>query len=58
MSEAIIVAVIASVGGVLAALVQSMRKENRDDHAMVAQSLDRIETKLDNHIDDHLKGAV
>lgn len=51
-------AVIASVGGVLAALVQSMRKENRDDHAMVAQSLDRIETKLDNHIDDHLKGAV
>lgn len=58
MSEAIIVAVIASVGGVLAALVQSMRKENRDDHAIVAQSLDRIETKLDNHIDDHLKGAV
>lgn len=51
-------AVIASVGGVLAALVQSMRKENRDDHAMVAQSLDRIETKLDNHIDDHLKGTV
>lgn len=58
MSEAIIVAVIASVGGVLAALVQSMRKENRDDHAIVAQSLDRIETKLDNHIDDHLKGTV
>ena len=58
MSEAIIVAVIASMGGVLAALVQSMRKENRDDHAMVGQSLQRIENKLDNHIDGHLKGQI
>lgn len=56
--EAVIVAVIAAVGGILAALVQSMRKENRDDHAVVADSLNRIETKLDNHIDDHLKGEV
>lgn len=58
MNEAIIVAVIAAVGGILAALVQSMRKENRDDHAVVANSLNRIETKLDNHIDDHLKGDI
>jgi Na+-translocating ferredoxin:NAD+ oxidoreductase RnfG subunit len=56
--EAVIVAVIAAVGGILAALVQSMRKENRDDHAVVSDSLNRIETKLDNHIDDHLKGEV
>ncbi len=58
MSEAIIVASIASFGGVLAALVQSMRKENRDDHAVVANSLNRIEIKLDDHIDDHLKGSL
>lgn len=58
MTEAITVAVIAAVGGVLAALVQSMRKENRDDHALVADSLNRIENKLDGHIDDHLKGNV
>ena len=58
MTEAIIVAVIAAVGGILAALVQSMRKENRNDHAVVANSLNRIETKLDNHIDDHLKGDI
>lgn len=58
MNETIVVAVIAAVGGILAALVQSMRKENRDDHAVVADSLNRIETKLDNHIDDHLKGEV
>jgi hypothetical protein len=56
--EAVIVAVIAAVGGILAAMVQSMRKENRDDHAIVSDSLNRIETKLDNHIDDHLKGQV
>ena len=58
MTEAMIVAVIAATGGVLAALVQSMRKENRDDHAVVADSLNRIETKLDNHIDNHLKGQI
>jgi len=58
MNEAIIVAVIAAFGGVLAALVQGLRKENRTDHAVVAESLNRIENKLDNHIDDHLKGDV
>lgn len=58
MSEAIIVATIAAVGGVLAALVQGLRKENRDDHAIVGQALNRIETKLDNHIDDHFKGTI
>lgn len=58
MSEIIVVAVIGAVGTVLAALVQAMRKENRDDHAVVADSLNRIETKLDNHIDDHLKGEI
>jgi hypothetical protein len=56
--EAVIVAVVAAVGGVLAAMVQGMRKENRDDHAMVGQALNRIEVKLDNHIDDHLKGDI
>lgn len=58
MSEIILVALIGSVGTVLAALVQAMRKENRDDHAVVADSLNRIETKLDDHISDHLKGEI
>jgi Na+-translocating ferredoxin:NAD+ oxidoreductase RnfG subunit len=58
MSEGIIVAAIAAVGTVLAALVQVMRKENKNDHNIVADSLNRIETKLDNHIDDHLKGEI
>lgn len=54
----IAVAAIGAVGVVLAALVQSMRKENRQDHAVVANSLNRIENKLDNHIDDHAKGHL
>jgi hypothetical protein len=58
VNEAIVVASIAAIGGVLAALVQGLRKENRNDHAVVADSLNRIETKLDNHIEDHLKGDV
>jgi len=58
VSEIILVALIGSVGTVLAALVQAMRKENRDDHAVVADSLNRIETKLDDHISDHLKGEI
>jgi hypothetical protein len=58
MSEIVLVAVIGAVGTVLAALVQAMRKENRDDHAIVADSLNRIENKLDGHIDDHLRGDI
>ena len=58
MSEGIIVAAIAAASTVLAAFVQIMRKENREDHGIVATSLDRIEKKLDDHIDDHLKGEI
>lgn len=55
--EAVIVAIIGAVGVVLASLFQSMRKENRNDHAVVASSLSRIETKLDGHIDNHATGV-
>jgi type II secretory pathway pseudopilin PulG len=58
MSEGIVVAVIGGVSLILGTLVQTMRRENNRDHAVVAQSLNRIETKLDDHIDDHLKGDV
>jgi Flp pilus assembly protein TadB len=53
--EAVIVASIGAIGVVLAALIQSVRKENKKDHGIVAQSLDRIESKIDNHIDWHLE---
>lgn len=59
--EAILVAVIAAVGGVLAALVQKGRKENKEDHNVVAdllktvhQDVKTVENKIDNHINWHL----
>jgi hypothetical protein len=58
VSEAIIVACVASVGGVLAALIQSLRKENANDHDMVRRGLARIESKVDTHINDHAKGDL
>lgn len=58
MSEAVVVAVIGGASLILGSLVQAMRRENKNDHAVVAQSLNRIETKLDGHIDDHLKGDI
>jgi len=58
MTEAVVVAAIAAVGGVIVALVQSFRKENRSDHQMVVDSLNRIEGKVDDHIRDHARGKL
>jgi hypothetical protein len=59
--EAVIVAAIAAVGGILAALVQKSREENKNDHGVVASLLQdlhkdvvKVENKLDKHIDWHL----
>ena len=50
-----------SEGGILAALVQKLRVENKNDHGVVASLLEqlhhdveKVEDKLDNHIDWHL----
>jgi hypothetical protein len=60
--EAVTVALIAAVGGILVALVQKSRLENKSDHGVVASLLQdlhddvsKVEGKLDNHIDWHLK---
>jgi hypothetical protein len=53
MSEIIIVAFITAIGGVIAALVQAGRKENKTDHADVIIGIARIERKIDAHIDNH-----
>lgn len=58
MFEGVLVAIITAVGAIVAASIQAMRKENKEDHGLVRASLTRIETKLDDHIDDHLKGAI
>lgn len=58
--EAITVAIIAAVGGILAALVQKSRKENKDDHNIVANLLVGVKDdiihlhqKID-HVDDQV----
>ena len=56
MSEAILVALITGGFGVMIAFVQVLRRENKSDHGFVVHTLDRIEGKLDNHIDGHAKG--
>jgi hypothetical protein len=56
--EAIVVAVITAIGGILAVLVQKGRKENIRDHGMVVEALGRIEEKIDDHIVDHAKGEL
>lgn len=63
--ETVTVAVISTVGAVLVAMIQTLRKENRRDHGHVSTKLDdlaeghrRIETKIDTHINDHARGDV
>jgi len=58
--EAVTVALIAAVGGILVALVQKGRIENKNDHGVVASLLrelhtdvEVVENKLDKHIDSH-----
>jgi len=46
--EAVIVAAIAAVGGVVTALVQKSRKENRDDHNVVAGLVSGVKDELFN----------
>jgi hypothetical protein len=52
----IAVALIGSMSIVLVALVEKGRRENKNDHNRVVVSLDRIESKIDGHINDHAKG--
>ena len=61
----VVAALITAVGGVMTTLMLVMRKENTQDHAKVVDALDvlsgnvtNIGTKLDGHIDWHLKGTT
>ena len=60
----VLAALITAVGGAMTTLMMVMRKENTQDHAKVVDALDtlsgnvdKIGTKLDGHIDWHLKGV-
>ena len=53
----IIVAVITTLGGILVALIQQFRKENRQDHAIVVESLRHIFKSI-NQVDEKLNGHI
>jgi hypothetical protein len=61
----VLAALITAVGGAMTTLMMVMRKENTEDHAKVVDALEvlsgnvtNIGTKLDGHIDWHLKGTT
>lgn len=63
MSTPVIVALITGAFGIVVALIQSARRENRDDHAIVADTLKqihrdvhRVGQKVDRHIAWHAEG--
>ena len=60
----VVAALITAIGGIMTTLMLVMRKENTQDHAKVVDAIEilsgnvqSIGTKLDAHIDWHLKGT-
>lgn len=63
MSTPVIVALITGGFGIIVALIQSSRRENKRDHGVVAESLrglhkevHRVGQKVDRHINWHAEG--
>lgn len=61
----VVAALVTAVGGIITTLLLRVRKENTQDHASVMEILrsvggnvERIDSKLDAHIDWHLKEAT
>ena len=61
----VIAAAVAAVGSVLVVLIQQFRQENYRDHAVVMDALkrvshtmERVEGKVDSHIEWHFKEAT
>jgi hypothetical protein len=44
--------------GLPAVLIERARHENADDHKSVRKILTRLETKFNNHLEDHDNGAT
>jgi len=62
MTEWIVPVVVALIGGPVVVLLQQLRKENTEQHAesrslleRVADRVDKVDEKLDGHIQWHLK---
>lgn len=53
MDSSVLVSIIGGGFSLLGILLHKSIKENREDHGIVRDSLNRIETKIDGHIDGH-----
>lgn len=72
MSDAVLTTLIAGGFSVLVAMIEMMRRQNNRDHGANAAKLDavqesqkithraveRVENKIDTHINDHARGNV
>jgi hypothetical protein len=53
VDSGVLVSLIGGGFGLLGILLNKIIKENRIDHGIVRDSLNRIETKIDKHLEDH-----
>ena len=60
----VLAAIVGAVGAIIVAVINQFRKENRKDHAKVVDVLervsttvDRVEGKVDRHIEWHATGG-
>lgn len=58
MDSALVVAVVTVTGGIIVALIQTGRRDNKTDHATVASGIERIEQKIDTHLIDHTRATM
>jgi hypothetical protein len=57
METLIVPIAVALIGGPMVVILQQFRKENRDDHAVVKQLLDKIDSKVDK-VDNKVEGHI
>lgn len=58
MSAEVVAAIVTGAFLVLVALIERTRRENNRDHGNNAEKLDRIEGKIDGHINDHARRGL
>lgn len=58
MSEVVLAAIIAGGFSIVVALIYRTSAKNDRDHAENGRKLDRIESKIDGHINDHARRGL
>lgn len=56
LGDAALAAFISGSFGIVIAIINKFRKENKNDHDKNMEILERIEDKIDGHIRDHATG--